>query len=490
MYTAMIVEDEVLIQAGIRASVPWSKLNMEVTSCYSDGLSAWKAFQEAPADLLITDLRMPGMTGQELIRNVRSVSRDCRIIIITCLEDFSIVTSILDMDVTAYLLKATMTSDDILASLRKAQTYLDSLHRRETASKNEHAFASALRAYVCDGESGLQEYHRQAILHRHYAGSFLVMVFPEQPAESEGPIQSLVEKHLSFLCDNVISVGRSDALIFLSEAVDPALLHTLMLGTRAALREELGVSCRVIAHSAACQYEEVRKVYYRCQSIFSLPYFYPREYYDLGGSAADQPSSEALCQENLVQHPLCRGLIMAGNDSLRDALRRLSSSFGVSAEEFHAALWETEKILGMHIQIGPLLTEGSSTAREALARLDGALPAYERGIPYAPEIERALSYLCTNFSSSTIKLSDLAERSGLSVSYFALLFHKGTGFSFTEYLTILRMDRARRLLETTRLSVRQISDQCGFSAVSYFTRFFAQKNRMSPLEWRKRHCGK
>ncbi|MDO4741449.1 MAG: AraC family transcriptional regulator [Eubacteriales bacterium] len=128
------------------------------------------------------------------------------------------------------------------------------------------------------------------------------------------------------------------------------------------------------------------------------------------------------------------------------------------------------------------------SASAAAALLYGKLPACERRSLCSREIDNAVEYLCSNFTQRAVKLSDLAERSNFSVGYFSLLFRKNTGLSFTDYLTILRMEKARELLETTGLSVRQVSDSCGFTAVSYFTRYFSQKAHCSPKEWRKHHC--
>lgn len=83
-------------------------------------------------------------------------------------------------------------------------------------------------------------------------------------------------------------------------------------------------------------------------------------------------------------------------------------------------------------------------------------------------------------------VSDLARESCLSVSRFSHLFRDVTGQSPMEYIQIVRIERAKELLASTDLTIREISEQLNFYDQNYFSRMFKQWVRMSPLQWRKR----
>ena len=85
-----------------------------------------------------------------------------------------------------------------------------------------------------------------------------------------------------------------------------------------------------------------------------------------------------------------------------------------------------------------------------------------------------------------ITLDDLARQVNLSRSRFAHLFREQTGLSPGRYLREFRLDRARHLLETTFLSVKEVMAAVGFNDPSHFSRDFHAAYGTSPREWRKR----
>ena len=86
-----------------------------------------------------------------------------------------------------------------------------------------------------------------------------------------------------------------------------------------------------------------------------------------------------------------------------------------------------------------------------------------------------------------ITLTDVAKQFHLSPKYFSRYFREHFHLTFTAYLEHLRMDCARKLLETTDMSVTEVAEQCGFSGVSFFIRSFNRVNGCSPLKWRQFH---
>jgi transcriptional regulator GlxA family with amidase domain len=87
-----------------------------------------------------------------------------------------------------------------------------------------------------------------------------------------------------------------------------------------------------------------------------------------------------------------------------------------------------------------------------------------------------------------ITMDDLARSVNLSRSRFAQLFREQTGIAPARYLRDFRLDRARLLLETTFLSVKEVMAAVGFSDPSHFSRDFHSTFGASPREWRKRNA--
>lgn len=101
-----------------------------------------------------------------------------------------------------------------------------------------------------------------------------------------------------------------------------------------------------------------------------------------------------------------------------------------------------------------------------------------------PIIKDSIMYLITS-NDRDIKLSTLAKKFGLSPSYYSDLFHKETGMTFKSYVNNLKIDYAKRLLETTDMHIIDICYECGFENNSHFVRTFSEYTGLSPSAYRK-----
>ena len=113
MYRVLFVEDELLVRAGLKNSVNWELYDMEIVGEAGDGLTAFQMFCELKPDILITDIKMNGMDGYELIRAVREIDSKCAIVIISCVDDFEALRKMMGYCIIGYILKASMTFDEI-----------------------------------------------------------------------------------------------------------------------------------------------------------------------------------------------------------------------------------------------------------------------------------------------------------------------------------------------------------------------------------------
>lgn len=95
------------------------------------------------------------------------------------------------------------------------------------------------------------------------------------------------------------------------------------------------------------------------------------------------------------------------------------------------------------------------------------------------------NYLEEN-SHKNITLDHLAEISYLDKYYLSHLFKKNFAIAPIEYLTNIRIDKAKKLLKTTDFTIAQISSMLGFSNPAYFSQFFKKKLEISPSDYRKR----
>lgn len=104
-------------------------------------------------------------------------------------------------------------------------------------------------------------------------------------------------------------------------------------------------------------------------------------------------------------------------------------------------------------------------------------------IKNARNISSAMAYI-RDHSSQKISLESVAQATNISPHYLSHLFSAETGMTFTEYLTDVRLQKARHLLSTTSLTSAEIAMQVGYDDPGYFTRIFRKHYLMPPQTWR------
>ncbi|MEI7025518.1 helix-turn-helix domain-containing protein [Paenibacillus sp. y28] len=101
-------------------------------------------------------------------------------------------------------------------------------------------------------------------------------------------------------------------------------------------------------------------------------------------------------------------------------------------------------------------------------------------------IERTLAYMKENYMSP-ISLETLAKIAGFSPSYYSRLFKKTKGIGSAEYMTRLRINRAKELLILSGLSIQDVARSVGYNEESYFSRIFKKETGYSPASYSKKY---
>ncbi|MBR7143874.1 MAG: AraC family transcriptional regulator [Lentisphaeria bacterium] len=103
-------------------------------------------------------------------------------------------------------------------------------------------------------------------------------------------------------------------------------------------------------------------------------------------------------------------------------------------------------------------------------------------LPLQEAMQKAKHFLDQNYAEP-LSLKQTAKHIGISPAYLSRIFHHEYGISFSEYLTSLRLDAARQLLQTTRLQIAEIANRCGFSSSSYFIKVFSDHYKVTPRNY-------
>ncbi|WP_246070664.1 AraC family transcriptional regulator [Paenibacillus kobensis] len=230
---------------------------------------------------------------------------------------------------------------------------------------------------------------------------------------------------------------------------------------------------------------------YRWISVFSLA---RRD--TLYWEKEDRSSAKLLLEE--VLSPLGTVVII---DQLQMTVVVFSNQISVPPVE--QKMLEAEKRLQQKLDPNLYLSFGgiSSDLREVGSMYEQSVRSFsaaplnmtgtgDRTVEFVNRIIRlAMDRLETEYANKDFSLGLLAESLNITPNYLSALYTTETGLTFTQHLTRIRMERAKRLLKETQLKIYQICNEVGYSDQSYFSRLFKSLEGISPFEYREHSRG-
>lgn len=123
-YKIFIIDDEPMVVKGLKQLVPWDEINCEISGTAKNGEEGLKLIKEDKPDIIISDIRMPKLSGLEMIEALKEIRQDMKFIILTGHRDFDYARKAIDLGVVKYLLKPT-NIEDIKSAVLEAVMLLD-----------------------------------------------------------------------------------------------------------------------------------------------------------------------------------------------------------------------------------------------------------------------------------------------------------------------------------------------------------------------------
>lgn len=156
MYKVMIVDDEPLIREGLRTLIPWEQLGFHIVDVAKDGKDAIAKYKQYKLDLMIVDIRMPGMDGLQVIETIRKSDPSIHFLILSGYADFDYARRAIVCNVDGYIVKP-VDEDEMIEDLTKVKASLDADKGFELKQHVQEAWCSDYRLKLSGEQDNAME---------------------------------------------------------------------------------------------------------------------------------------------------------------------------------------------------------------------------------------------------------------------------------------------------------------------------------------------
>lgn len=543
MLKIFLAEDEVVVRETIKRMIPWEELGFELVGEAADGEMALPLLIRQQPDLLITDIKMPFMDGLTLARLAKKEIPGLKVVILSGYDDFNYAKQAIGIGVEDYLLKP-ITKNALIERLSEIRSRYE---HEKTQKEYYEKFQREMQAYeknssrdffeaLVGGSMDMMEVYKRAeklgldIVAEAYNVLIFTMNCDEDFSGQRDEYSSWEAESLELL-ENFFA-GHSSAMLFRSNIFSYGVLlkgqrETIEENTRACVDEIRKILSRqdgrrewfLAVGQSVDRLSQIQKSYHTASRAFSQRYLYDENilYYD-EMETMEHPGGQAETEDNaylqkvdvnalnpaILQKFLSNGLQEETENFVKDYF------YAIGQEPMESLVFRNYVILNVRFSVISFIKGlgcdtnemESAYTEEVLAEsgknMESAIAYAKKMISQAIEIrdqnsgnknrsilKTAVDFIDSHYMDEEISLNTVANVANVSSNHFSALFSQNMGQTFIEYLTTLRMNKAKELLRCTGMRSSEIAGEIGYKDAHYFSYLFKKTQGMTPSDYRK-----
>lgn len=517
----LIVDDEPSIAEGIRVMLKRGMPSCNVIGLAYNGASGYEQALSQKPDIILTDIRMPDFDGIEMIRRLTETGCASKYVILTGYSEFEYAKSAISLGVQNYITKP-IDEEELFLTIQKICNDLENNRENRKMKDVLENYGSDIKEYA------LLQYLEEPFADRGKASLFLkelgielkarifcCAVFENNSEADENSCENFFAltkekiQEYSGDCPEAIVLHGSAHQVFVilgqGQEADERKLYRILCRIRAEISDSLGVpvavgmglchekkavgrslkeakcalNYKVIRGNAVIRYRDIAEISGETQPIAPL----------------DVKKLE-MCIDNMDDDG-CRQIV-------EEIFGKLEKEKGLSPENLqnislNLILLGVRKMPYIQFHISEYLGKDIFSLENlskftTIDQLKNWVINILRGMnnlmikENMPEkrdvVEEVKRYLSKNFNKN-ITLNDISEQFFINPYYFSQLFKKRTGDTYQNYVTGLRISRARKLLEETDLKVYEVCEMVGYSNINHFNKIFERTVGLKPREYKE-----
>lgn len=489
MYTVMLADDNKFALSHFANLVNWEELGFSLAASAVDGIEAWEKFCAYQPDLVITDIQMPGINGIQLAEKIRERSPDTIVVFLSSYDEFDYARSAISLNVWGYILKHELNKALLEEKLCEIAKYI-----QEEKEKKERVLGGQMFTLFQTPFEDLDKDYFPALMNGMY--DFLVLEqdhIPRFLAEKsrldteEGDyrtwIPQIKKKHGEISCLFRFSRFRWICLLECEN-------HPEELGRRMQeeLYEEYGASFSVYIMAKGCSPWQCKMEYENRKYIFDQRYFegvrtvMSLEMYEQPDSFPVPDLDLSCVTQDLdkIFRPVLYSYDFQAFETC--CLRILGYLEKIFPKDMQEELYDEEVLYLFTVKRIIRWIKGKC--------LDGAVYNRQKKVSDYHILKTAEEFMEKNYGNSLLSVEEVAQEAGVSVNWLNDLFKKEHNETVGRFLTRIRMEKVRDLLEKGEYRISEIAGKTGYNSPSYLAKVFKKTYGLSPQEYYERSMGR
>lgn len=524
MYKVLIVDDEKIVRIALSSLISWKDYGLELIGTASDGNSALEMIQKEPPQIIITDLKMPGMDGIRFIETLNKRNYAGKIIVLSNYSDFELVRKSMKLGAYDYLLKLKLNSSSFTDMMRNVIDALDKdTHNKITMTKNNEEYNKVVK------NKFMRDFLKQSNLNTivnpeennplgiTYADSynFYFRVLLDWSLISPLHVSTMVTSLTSIIVDSLgphydidlYEIKEGELCVILksndSQSMSSMAAHLRLVKKSIEQYTNQGVTFFIGGPFKGLG--KLKDLYAHTETYYKTLF-----YSDFGTTInGPMPSKKdhRLFQAESVK--LLETISSTVDSSCFDTLaNQLDGLYAIAKNEGVSH----KKLLSYNKNIIELLNKtlldfiGAKNYMDShknpernynfltlkslqefnhqhLASMAQAINIHYQPL-YREDVQNVITYIHNNLSKK-LKLEQIANHVSLNESYLCRIFKQDLGMSIMAYINEIRMEKAGKLLLEPHTSIKEIAYKVGYHDPLYFNKAFKKYFNMNPTTYKK-----
>lgn len=496
MYKVLLIDDEPLIREGLRQVINWEDYGFTICADTADGRAGLNMIRVHQPDLVIVDIRMPGLSGIELVELAKQEGYSCKFIILSGYSSFSYAKELIKLGVHSYLLKP-IDEEELIEGLIEIKEEIIAEERIDSQllEYNQIAEEQAWKAVV---EGRIEEWQSAKCIDIS-ANHFHLVAIATQAELNWSKIKDVLlskVKHAKLIM-------KDDTIYLLFFEQEQQFIKDQVLSLLKALKVEHQQDGKGYISESFNTLADVSKGLNQIEHLQQLSYCYGDEYI-FSSPMKQAPNVKPLCLEKIATN-IVRTLEFKDDNALQKQLNQVIDYFQavqfkksrIQAELNELSLLVMNAIAETYPEVETLsktmlseMIHQSTSIQDFMSKVVSQLWRITEGISGFSlnadnTMTKIISYI-DYYYYEDLNLKVLGELFNYNSSYLGKKFKKHLGVYFHQHLDNVRMEKAKKLLEQDAYKVYEVSERVGYNNMDYFYKKFKRHVGMSPKEYQKK----